>query len=102
MGSPPAAAVDDEMEEALGLREVLEAVETEIIQLDAVESVTRGRAEQDLAAMAGRHHARQPVYLDAQVAGRAALEPPAVDTHPRPNRVVAQRPLGRHGRAHRA
>ena len=90
-------AVDDDLEQALGPRQVGQPVVAEVDEVDTVEQRRRPRADEDLPPVRRRHDARGAVRHRTEVApvalaGRAGLEP-----HPRPQPHVAGPGLGGQG-----
>ncbi len=71
------------MEQALRRGEVLEAMLTEILQLERlVQEVTRRLREHDLPAVPGGHHPSRPMHVHPDVAGVRQEWLTRVDPHP--------------------
>ena len=98
-------AVDLELVELLRAGQVLQHVLAEVAELDArPEQRARGLRDEHLAAVAGRHHARRVVHVEADV---AAVHPPrlaGVQAHAHADLVAVgpvvpgERALAVHGR----
>ena len=103
---------DDELEEVLGVIEVLEPVLPEIPQRDAGRQLVgdqcaRGARDQHLPAVPGRADPRRAVHVQAHVIVLPDLSLAGVDTHPHAHldalgpRLGGERPLRAHHRGDR-